>query len=512
MSWSNVFVKSLDLPSKTVEYALRFIGHSNDYFLGAGATVRQSGLVNIGAAEVTIDNARVTPQRWSVNFGGFTITINGDIRPIDTSAFRKGSIAELYMRRNGVSERVAIGQLRSLSGVRGVWRLEFGDFISALTSRMSTKKDELNFYYNAGTIATITVNYNFSSDVKLYLDDITSFEKDTNFDGMAFVTNAAGRSEYYKWSSKTTTSAPAGYLTISSTGSWPSTSSTLTTLQSGDKVVSIVRLQGRADNVFARTLMSTGNATQGTYDDYPKSWGVGINWNPTLINNQDMSLWYDAYKTASGLHEIQLVIDTPQSSGIRYLIDNFLSIGMWPVFRQGRISWRACQDPDLALNTTVSAHIKNNDIISIESHSIYSSSQSVVYAKSTIVTSSSAGNEVKSSVDISNVQALPANDEISRDNKLIYRIDTPTQSGKATVDLARMAPWDQYTYEELTLIVKEKFAGLVAGDIIAITSNYIYGFNEATGKTYLGRRAMILGVRWLPNRSRCILSIGVLSK
>jgi len=110
------------------------------------------------------------------------------------------------------------------------------------------------------------------------------------------------------------------------------------------------------------------------------------------------------------------------------------------------------------------------------------------------------------------VQALPANDEISRDNKLIYRIDTPTQSGKATVDLARMAPWDQYTYEELTLIVKEKFAGLVAGDIIAITSSYIYGFNEATGKTYLGRRAMILGVRWLPNRSRCILSIGVLSK
>ena len=514
MTWGSGFVNSLDLPSKTTEYALRFIGHSNDYFLGAGATVRSGGLINIGTAEVTIDNARITPQRWSVNFGGFSIAINGDLRPIDVSAFRKGAIAELYMRRDGVSpERVAIGQLRAVSGVRGVWRLEFGDFISAMTSRLSTKKDELNFYYNAGKSTTVSTNYNFSSDPNLYLADITIFEKDTNFDGMILVTDAHGRSEYYKWSSKTTTSAPAGYLTISSTGSWPSTSTTLTTLQSGDKVVSLTRLQGKPHNVFARTLMSTGNTVkQGSFDDYPQSWGVGINFNPNLINAQDMGLWYDAYKTASGSHEVQFVIDAPQPSGIRYLLDQFLSMGMWPVFRQGRISWRVCQDPENALNVTISSHIKDEDIIAIESHSIYSPSQSVVYAKSSIVTSSSGGTELTTSVDVSNVKALPANDEITRDHKLIYRIDSPAQSGKATVDLGRLAPWDQYTYEELTLAVHERYAGLVAGDIIAITSSYIYGFKEAAGKTYRGRRGMILGVRWLPSRSRCILSIGILSK
>ena len=515
MTWSNAFVNSLDLPSKTTEYALRFIGHSNDYFLGAGATIRQSGLINIAAAEVTIDNARVTPQRWSVNFGGFSILINGDLRPIDVSAFRKGAIAELHMRRNGIPERVAIGQLRSLSGGRGVWRLEFGDFISALTSRLSTKKEELNFYYNAGKSTVVTSGHTFSFGSspadRLYLDDITIFEKDSNFDGMAFVTNGSGTTSYYRWSGKTATTGTAGYLTITDTGQWPAIAD-LNGLAVGDKVVSIARLQGRPDFVFARTLMSTGGATQGTYDDYPASWGSGIDWNPNLINNQDMSLWYDAYKTASGAHEVQFAIDTPQDSGIRYLIDKFLNMGMWPVFRQGKISWRVCQDPELALNVTISAHIKNNDIIAIESHAIYSPSQSVVYAKSTIVTSSAVGNEVRSSVDISNVQALPANDEISRDNKLIYRIDTPAQSAQAVVDLARMAPWDQYTYEELVLAVHERFAGLVAGDIVAITSGYIYGFKEATGKTYLGRRGMILGVRWLPNQSRCILSIGVLSK
>ena len=144
MSWGSAFLSSLDAPSKSIEYALRFIPSTNDYFLGAGSTITTSSLINIGAASVTIDNARVTPQRWSVNFGGFTIQINGDLRPIDTSSFRKGMIAELFMRRNRQQpERIAIGQLRSLTGGRGVWRLEFGDFISAMTTRLSTKADQL---------------------------------------------------------------------------------------------------------------------------------------------------------------------------------------------------------------------------------------------------------------------------------------------------------------------------------------------------------------------------------
>ncbi len=516
MTWSNGFIKSLDMPSKSLEFALRFLGHTNDYFLGSGQTIRQSGFINIGAAEVVIDNARVTPQRWSVNFGGFSLTINGDLRPIDVSAFRRGALAELFMMRDGnIPQRIAIGQLRSLEGGRGVWRLQFGDFISALTTRLSTKKDELNFYYNAGTETQVTTGhaFNFGSAPanRLYLDDITKFEKDSNFDGLCFVTDGSNNTSYYRWSGKTTTTGSAGYLTITDTGHWPATAN-LNALAVGDKVISLTRLQGKPHNVFARTLMSTGSATQGSLDDYPKSWGAGIRFNPNLINTQDMNLWYEAYKTQTGSHEVQLVLDAPEASGIRYLLNQFLSLGMWPVFRQGQISWRVCQDPEEALNTTISGRIKDRDIINIESHNIYAPSQSVVYAESTIETSSSSGTITKTGVNVTNVKALPANDEIIRDHKLIYRIDSPTQSGKAAVDLARLAPWDQYTYEELVIAVHERFAGLVAGDIVGITSRYIYGFKEASGKTYLGRRGMILGNRWLPNRSRCILTIGVLSK
>ena len=515
MSWGSAFVASLDSPSKSIEYALRFIGHSNDYFLGTARTIGNGGLISLGAAQVTIDNARVTPQRWSVNFGGFSIEIVGDLRPISTSAFRKGAIAELFMSRNrGQPERVAIGQLRSLSGGRGVWRLEFGDLISAMTSRLSTKAEELSFYYNAGTTTTVATNFNFSSSNQLQLADISSFEKDANFDGMAFVTNAAGSSAYYTWSSKVTTSAPAGYLVITSTGSWPTLSTaTIATLQAGDKVMAVTRLQGRPDEVFARTLMSTGNATQGSFDDFPKAWGVGINFISSLINSQDMNLWYsNVWKTTTGDHHIQLVISSPQDSGIRNLINSTLELGMWPVFRQGRISWRVCQDPEAAVAVSIAESIRDRDIIQIESHSIYSSSQPVVHGKSSILTSNSSGVESVQALAVTNVRALPANNEIQRDNRFIYRIDTPAQSSKATKDLGRMSAWDLYTYEELSLAVSERFAGLVAGDIVSITSSMIYGYKEAAGKTYLGRRGMILGNRWLPNQSRCILTVGVISK
>ena len=75
-----------------------------------------------------------------------------------------------------------------------------------------------------------------------------------------------------------------------------------------------------------------------------------------------------------------------------------------------------------------------------------------------------------------------------------------------------MSAWDLYTYEELTLAVQERFAGLVAGDIVAIKSSMIYGFNDPVGKTYQSKRGMVLGNRWLPNQSRCILTIGIIGK
>ena len=106
---------------------------------------------------------------------------------------------------------------------------------------------------------------------------------------------------------------------------------------------------------------------------------------------------------------------------------------------------------------------------------------------------------------------MPVDSEISRDMTLVYKIDNPVQLTKAAADVMRLKYWDFLPWEELVITVRERFATLVAGDIIEITSNDLYGYKEAEGKTYQSRRGMILGVRWQPNESRCILTIGIIT-
>ena len=509
MGWSQQFIDTLDNGSKQIHYALNFLAPSNDYNLSQGAFVGMNTEIAIGAADVTIDSAQITPQRWSINFGGFTVTINGDLRPLNGgSSFKRGAVAELIMIRDGIRNRVSIGQLRNITGGRGVWRLDFVDFLTMMQTRLTSKFTEVNFWRNAGKQAETTASFNFSSSTRLYLDDITHFEKETGQNGMIFVEDAThGDTDYWTWSSKTTTTAPAGYLTIASTGNYPSTAAH-DHLHVGDKVTSLARLRGRPDYVFARLVMSTGKGTQGVFDDYPQSWGLGVNWNPNLFNLQNLNAYYaQNWATSTGTHEIELLIN--EGGNIAVFLDAVLKMGMWPVWRQNELSWRVCQDPNKATFFAVVDHITDRDIVSIDSHELYASSQSAVYERSTIqIYDGGIGTRSNASTT---VRSLPADAEILRDLALVYRIDNPNQKIKADLDNARLHGWDSKPFEQLELTVTEKHCLLCAGDIIEISSNYIYGLQSAIGSTYSNRRAMILGVRWNPSQSTVNLSIGILS-
>lgn len=510
MAWTQIFIDSLDSPSTEIHYALKFLPPSNDYSFGQGDYVGMNTIVHIGNADVTIDTVQVTPQRWSVNFGGFTLRINGDLRPLLSSSFRKGAVAELIMFRNGMRMRVCVGQLRSITGGRGVWTVQFVDFLTLMRSRLTTKINESAFWFNAGKTAKVTVNFNFSSSTRLYLDDITMFEKETGQNGKIKVEHvSSGAIDYWTWSSKTTTSAPAGYLTIATTGNYPNTGLAITTLSINDVATSIARLRGRPDYVFARLVMSTGQGTQGAFDDYPASWGLGVEWNPSLFNLQSLNEYYNTvWKTATGTHEIELNIE--QAGNIGSFLDAVLKMGMWPVWRQNELSWRVCQNPNQASYFAVVDHISDIDIISIDSHELYASSQSAVFSKSTITVYNSASSQSeKISFSGQSIATLPADLEIQRDLSLVYRVDSPTQPNQADADLARMRRWDVEPYEQLSITVTERHCMLTAGDIVEISSNYIYGLRSSAGSTYSNQRAMVLGVRWNPTRSNVNLTLGI---
>ena len=511
MAWSQQFIDSLDRKAKVISYILKFLPQNKDYNLSKGNQYSLTTEIKIASADVTIDSVQITPQRWSVNFGGFSIVLNGDLRTVGVLSLRKGAVAELLMVRDGIRNRVSIGQLRNIVGGRGVWRLEFVDFLTMMQSRLTSKVIETSFWNNAGKTAKVITNYNFSSDPNLYLDDITIFEKETGQNGMIFIEDSVhNATDYWTWSSKTTTTGSAGYLTIASTGNYPSTASHTTT-HINDKVTSIVRLRGRPDYVFARLVMSTGAGTQGVFDDYPESWGMGVEWYPSLFDVQSMNSYYaKAWATPSGTHEIELLI--MQSGGINTFLDAVLKMGMWPVWRQNELSWRVCQNPNQANWMTVVDNISDRDIVSIDSHALYSPSQSTTYAKTTVlIYDNSTGTEYGISFTGRSIAVLPASPEITRDLRLIYRVDNPNQTVQALADLDRMRRWDAEPFEELSLTVTEKHCLLTAGDIVQISSMYIYGLREGSGDTYNQRRAMVLGVRWNPSQSTVNLTLGIMS-
>jgi len=487
---------------------------SADYNLSQGDLVSINTEIAIADADVTIDSVQITPQRWSVNFGGFTIRIAGDLRPVLNTAFRKGAVAELIMNRDGIRNRVCIGQLRSITGGRGVWRLEFVDFLTLMQSRLTSKPEEAQFWFYAGKTAKITQNFNMSSSANLYVDDITIFEKETGQNGMIKVEDvSAGTIDYYTWSSKTSTSGTAGYLTIAATGKYPSTGS-ITTLAINDIVTSLARLRGRPDYVFARLVMSTGQGTQGVFDDYPASWALGVGFNPNLFGLQNLNAYYNsAWATSSGTHEIELLIS--EAGNIQDFLSAVLNMGMWPVWDQNQLSWRVCQNPNQANWFTVRDHITDRDIISIDNHLLYSTSQSNVFSQSTIKTFNNTTGLVENVIFSGNsVRILPTSTEITRDLRLVYRVNSPIQPTQANADLTRMRRWDAEPYEELNLTVTEKHCLLTAGDIIEISSMYIYGLREGKsgfGNTYSNRRAMVLGVRWNPSQSSVNLTLGIVA-
>ena len=508
MAWTTAFKRSLNDPSVTVEYSLRF--YRLPWALqNSSNSLVEVGRLAIGEQDIEITGVSIVPQSWGVTFGGFTIQLVGDLRPINASALRKGNVASLYMSRNRQRpERICIGQLRSISGVRNVWTLQFVDVLSMLYARVTNQQSKQPFYYQAGRETTATAAFNFASAPELYVADISTFEKDSTHNGMIKIVDTTHSAEdYWEYSTITPTSGSAGYLTIISIGNWPTTGSH-GHLHSGDVVINLARTKGRPDKILHRTLISiNGDDTESSYDDYPNSYAVNVKWGSPIWDTADANYWYETVLKPSSSVDLLLDIlhEEPSTEGIRVLTDNYALLGMWPVWVQDSMSIRSCQDLKTANN--VALRISDRDIIEILSHEIYSQNQSVVYVKHTYTYRTASGSGSKS-VTYNNPDALPNAEEIIRDVTAVTErsSDTGTMVNSA---LQRLKPYDFRTYEELVLQVTEQAAILAAGDIVMITSDLIYGYSENQGKTYRARKGMVTGLIWRPRTRSVILTIAV---
>ena len=505
MGWSNAFIASLDASSITPIYTLEVVRVP----LGVGDPTfiySDRGSLQIGRSGVEIKGTSVIPQRWSVSFGGFELELVGDIRPYRKSLIR-GALCVLRVSLAGLSdERIAIGQLDQLSGLRGNYRAVFKDFLSASQSRFDNRfsggKGLSRFFYDTETSTTVATNFTVG-DTALRVIDSTVFTKPF-VDGVLYCIPSSGQPYFMRWSSKNDATST---LTVSGQASHPSTVSA-SNLLAGDTLFNAARILAAPYAVFAQLITSTGNGTNGVDDKLPSSYGNGAPLHYSFFDRADAALSQDYIKPSSGsYYQWDLNFNEPLEGGMRSIMDLASNVGQFPVMRQNSFSWRGCSDPTgkYGDKPATSAHIRDDDITRFNSVEFFDGTLRAPFLQ--IQLFHNAGNTVSSVVTNTNAKNLPVAVNKSRSFGDYYDQSGGNASSMASGDLKRMQIWDFYQWSRVSINVKLKYSVLCAGDIVQLTSNYIVDLETTVTGGFVGRFGMIISMSYNITRRSCNLVI-----
>ena len=513
MAWSQTFIKALSAGSVTAKYTLHFF--DMPHFAGSSETIRggfqSSAPLQISDEGPTINGCSVVPSTFNVSFGGFSVPLVGDITTILPS-IRKGSVAELRCTISGVEERIAVGQLKAITGFSQRWVLQFNDILGMLTSRADSRigdgtdndPDHFQWFYNCGCTTTINLAWlqfagNFPAamsvdDVRPFMDNLENGEK-----GLAKCVDASGNEFFVEYNSATKLGLTNGTLAMSkiyqTTDKVYPGLNTCSDMAIGTTVTAVAVLKGKPYDIFGKLLLSVDGNGSDFFDQYPDSWNYGGVLPHDIYDvgdakNQD---YIKSTDEAANPYKWNYYIDQPWSNGIRQFIDVCSRTGQFPVYRQNAVTWRGAHNPQ---NTNLlQAIIRDENIIRINKIDLFDRNQTAIFKRIKIDygQTTSTNTLSTSSTFVSDMQTIPALSRKELDLKYVYGYDPTTQQTqrKATADGDRNRIFFFYALPSSTisLTLPLMYAGLCAGDMIEIRSKYINVFYDAR----YGLRGMVIG-------------------
>lgn len=507
MGWSGGFKIGLNRSMISPEYELRF--HDNPNQSSAAFSIFSTGGkttdLKISREGPQIEGTSIIPQRWSVSFGSFSCNVIGDIRQHSDKLVR-GVYAGLYVTIGGYTERVCFGQLRNISGVMGVYRLDFVDIISALAVNANGNVDNTSamtapnfqWFYKTGIEARLTSDYN-AGDTNIAVSELGNFEFETGQNGWCLIdgdaTTPSGSQSlgqvYATFSAKSATTGP-GNLTATTetkTGAtiYPGTAPNLTTGQfyAQTPIKPVAMLQGDPWSILAK-LITSQIGSGGTFDTLPESYTAMGNFGSDLVDYIDAKTMagfvysissYGPPVVAVSGYSWMIPITESWSSGFRTFVDMASKVGQWPVWRQNAISWRVCRklnDP----NIQPAEYIRESDILGFESFDLFDPNVDSIYQGMEITYQLKASAEEKETRNFydgapagSKVPSIPSQSKQTFDNKLLYASSNQTSQDTvrqrmAKGDISRMEPWAKNPLIKMVLRLPLKYAELCAGDIV----------------------------------------------
>tara|TARA_B100000427_G_scaffold111501_2_gene92439 strand:- start:9367 stop:11031 length:1665 start_codon:yes stop_codon:yes gene_type:complete len=548
MGWGSGFKTALKSSIITAEYELRF--HDNPNQIGSAFSIYSTGGklkdLKIGREGPTIEGTSVIPQRWNVTFGSFSVPVVGDIRKHSRQLIR-GQFAGLYVTINGYTERVCFGQLRNVSGVMGVYTLNFVDIISALSmtanatidTSITYDRSPFEWFYKTGIQAKLSSAYN-AGDTNIAVTELKNFELETGQDGWCLIdgdatTPSGSQSHGQVYATFTAKSAAtgAGNLTASTatkTGAtiYPGTAANLSSGQfyADTPIRPVAMLQGDPWAIMAKLITSV-IGSGGVFDTYPESYTASGHFSDLYDYSNALTMKASVYSISSfgsptgyptytAGYSWMIPVSDSWSNGLRTFVTTASNAGQWPAWRQDKITWRACRrlnDKNIQANKTIS----EADIISFESFDLYDPNVQNTYQRIKITFQEKANSVTNSTVYhypfYNNMMpSLPLLPLQEFDNRFLYASSTQTSDdaqrrSMAMGDIYRLLPWANLPLIKIVLKVPLDYAVLCAGDFVdcLIPSQFITSY-KPQGDLWRFK-AMVTGISYSIQEAFCTLTL-----
>ena len=538
MSWSQGFINALRKNASVFKYELRFHdnptgpGGSFSIFGGYGPEKSESNDLMIGRNGPRISGTSITAQSWAVAFGGFSVPIVGDVRKY-FPAIMRGAFAALYVEVDGFKERVAFGQLRTITGSFGIYQFGFVDLVNALavtadaTVDPSFALERFRWFYRTGVKTTLSSHYT-GGVATIRLTDASNCEKEFGENGWIKIESTSNPTCYATWRSIAgndltgTTETQNQDVIYPGVNPIPSLSTTGTTT-----IIPIAMLQGKPWEILGKLLISRSGTNTHAFDKYPTSWSAQGNLPEDIYDYNDAkrsenyivgNSGTSASPTASD-YKYMIPVEQPWGSGFRQFVDVAAGTGQWPVWRQDAVTWRgarALNDPNIIYD----AEIHTSDIIEIVSHEIFDPQTPNVYSFLKIAYQErlsgteykTFGNTYATSSNI--IKTLPTLPALELDNKYVYESSDQVSADSdreamALGDIDRLLPWSNAPIEKTILKLPLHYSTLCAGDFVQLVTQakFIHGYRDQPGLKNIAKTAMVTSISYNFQDASCTVTL-----
>mgnify|MGYP001582408233 CR=1 FL=1 len=385
MGWSSAFVAGLESRTIAFCYVLEVVQIYNEpgNVWSVGSHPGLGMVTGLGLRGISVQGSTLSARTWSSTIGAFTVELVGDIQELCKNITR-GTVVTLRAGFEGMAvydfERIALGQVRNLRGTAPSWTLECVDLLTLCRVRLQRTFGNPLLFDSIGNTTTLGANYT-AGDGTVTVASTASFEREAGGTGAFLVTPSVGDPFYLTYTGTTATT----FTGCSTTGQMGTTA---VNAVATDVVTEVAYLSAHPLNIARRVLVSR-DGTNGSWDDYPAAWGLGMD--STMLDHDDI----DAYQSlvvvpASGQHNWEYTVHESESDALAWLQAFLARAGLFVTSRQGALTIRGVQHTQTPTYTSGLA-ITDADIEEIEDYEAWDATDHPTEYHTVLVNSATGG-------------------------------------------------------------------------------------------------------------------------